>query len=435
MAAIPLEIVIIFLLILTNGVLALAEIAIVASRKARLQQKADEGDARSKAALELSQDPNEFLAAIQIGITLIGILAGAFSGATLAESLASWIARLPALAPFANALAIGIVVVVITYFSLVFGELVPKRLGLTDPEGMARRVAGPMMLLARIGRPLVRLLSASTDLVMRLLGVRPSDEPPVTEEEIKVMLEQGTQAGVFEASEQDMVTSIFRLGDRRVGGLMTPRTEVVWLDLEDPPDTNRDKIIQSVYSRLPVAKGDLDHIRGVLQAKTLLSRCLCGEPFDLEHSLVQPLFVPESMLVFEMIEQFRVSRLHTAMVVDEFGGIQGLVTLTDVLEAIIGEMPMPGELDEPGIVLREDGSWLLDGLLPVDEFMELLGVSEMPDLDRGYYQTLSGFVMNSLERIPTAGDHFEWNDLRFEVMDMDGKRVDKVLVVPLTAEQ
>jgi putative hemolysin len=433
--SVSLEILVLFILIVINGLLAMTEIAVVAARKTRLQQQAEKGDAKSRMALELSKKPTDFLATIQIGITLIGILAGAFSGATVANYLSVWIGKQPILAPYAGALSLGIVVIVITYFSLVIGELVPKRLGLTNPERVAVSMAGLMRLMIVLARPLVRLLSSSTDLVLRILGVRPSEDPPITEEEIKILLEQGTQAGVFEITEQDMVSSVFRLADQRVGSLMTQRLEVVWLDVDDPIDVNRQKVIGSIFSRLPVAKGDLDKLQGVVQAKTLLARSLSGEPFDINCSLEEPLFVPESMPAFSVVELFRESRLHMAMVVDEFGSIQGLVTLNDILEAIIGEMPHPGEIHEPEIVLRADGSYLLDGLLPVEEFVELFRTYDLPNLEKGYYQTLNGFVMDFLGRIPTAGDLFEWKGIRFEVMDMDGKRVDKILVVPLRKEQ
>lgn len=430
MGNIPLEITLIILLILFNGVLSMTEIAIVASRKTRLQQKAEKGDQKARIALELSKQPNDFLAVIQIGITLVGILAGAFGGATVAMNFSAWIGKLPVLAPYAQEISLAIVVIIITYITLVIGELVPKRLGLSNPERVATALARPMLLFTRIMRPMVRILSISTDLVLKIFGVKTVDESPVTEEEIKILLEQGTQAGVFESTEQDMVSSVFRLADRRVGSLMTPRPEVTWLDIEDTLEVNRQKATQSIYSRLPVARGDLDEFLGVVQAKTLLARSLSGEPFDLSCSLEEPLFVPESTLAFDIVELFRESRLHMAMVVDEFGSIQGLVTLTDILEAIIGEMPMFGETNEPEIISREDGSWLLDGLLPVDEFLDLVDIERLPDIEKGYYMTLSGFVMGYLGRIPTSGDAFEWNGIRFEVMDMDGKRVDKLLVIP-----
>jgi putative hemolysin len=423
-----LEILVIILLILGNGLLAMAEIAIVSSRKVRLQQRAEEGDERAGNALELANEPDDFLSTVQVGITLVGVLAGAFGGATVADKLALEIEKIPALAPYSHAVALVTVVLVITYFSLVLGELVPKRLALYNPERIAAMIAGPMRTLSKIAMPLVRLLSASTQLVLRLLGVKPSEEPPVTEEEVKVLLDMGTQAGVFEEVEQELVGRVFRLGDRTIDSLMTPRTEIIWLDLEDAPEVNRHKIVECPYSRLPVAVGDLDHMQGIVQAKSLLARCMAGENFDLRAALSPPQYVPESMPAFRMLEFFRASRVHIALVIDEFGGLQGLLTLSDILEAIVGDMLLKGKADEFEVVQREDGSWLLDGLLPVDEFMDLLDVSQLPDGDQSNYQTVGGFVMSYLGRIPRAGDSFDWNNLHLEVMDMDGFRVDKVLV-------
>jgi putative hemolysin len=425
------EIVFILVLIFANGILAMAETAMISARKARLQQRAEEGDEKAMAALTLAVDPADFLSATQIGITLVGVLAGAFGGATIAGELAVLIGQIEPLRPYSQVIAIVLVVLAITYFSLILGELVPKRLALNDPERTASRIAIPMRALTRLTYPLARFLSYSSGLVLRLLGVRPSDEPPVTEEEIQVLLEQGTEAGVFEEAELDMVQSVFRLADRRVGSLMTPRPEIAWLDLEDPEDEIRRRIIASPHSRMPVAEGSLDNVMGIVQAKNLLARSLMGEPLDLRAALVPPMFVPESMLALNALEQFRESGVHIALVIDEFGGVQGLVTLYDILEAIVGDIPAAGESDEPEVVQREDGSWLLDGGLPVDEFKDIFSITRLPDEERGYYNTVGGFIMTRLGRIPSASDHFEWAGLRFEVVDMDGFRVDKVLVLPV----
>lgn len=425
------EVLFIVLLIIANGVFAMAEIAVISARKIRLQQRANEGDRKARAVLELAEAPNRFLSTIQIGITLIGILAGAFGGATLARELAAFLARAPLLAPYSDAIGLGIVVLSITYLSLILGELVPKRLALNSPERVASALATPMHLLAVIAFPAVRLLSLSTELVLRLLDVRPAPEPPITEEEIKVLIEQGTQAGIFEEAEQDMVEAVFRLGDRQVGVLMTPRTEIVWLDLDDPPEEIQRRITTTVHARFPVVQGTLDHVLGIVHAKDLLARSLEGEPFDLKACLRQPLYVPESMRALKVLELFKQSGTHMAMVIDEYGGIQGLVTLNDILEAIVGDIPSSDEAAEPPVIQREDGSWLLDGMLPVDEFKELFHLAQLPEEERGGYQTLGGLVMAHLGRIPTSADHFEWGGLRLEVVDMDGHRVDKVLVIPL----
>jgi putative hemolysin len=431
MSSIPLEILFIFILITINGFLAMTEIAIVSARKARLQRQAEDGDEKARAALELAKDPSDFLSTVQIGITLVGVLAGAFGGATIATKLAEWIKVIPTLAPFSDAISITVVVLIITYLNLVLGELVPKRYALTKPEDIAARSASPMRRLSSLSSPLVRFLSGSTNLVLRILGVRKTDEIPITEEEIKILLDQGTQAGVFAEAEQEMVEAVFRFGDRNVGALMTPRTEITWLDLEDSKEDNQKKIIEGVFARFPVARGDLDDTIGLVQAKDLLAGCLADEDFDLESVLIEPLIVPESIPALRVLEKFKESGIHTAFVIDEFGGFQGLVTAFDILEAIVGDIPMLGESMEPEIIQREDGSWLLDGLFPVDEFKEMFGIRHLPGEERGYFQSIGGFVMTHLGRIPNAGDYFDWEGLRFEVADMDGLRVDKLIVVPL----
>jgi len=426
-----LEILLILLLVIANGVFAMSEIAIISARKVRLQQMANQGNAKARVALQLADAPNRFLSTVQIGITLIGILAGAFGGATLAQSLAIFINRIPVLVPYSQALSFGIVVVAITYLSLIIGELVPKRLALNSPEQIAANVAIPMRMLSRITSPVVHLLSASTDLVLRVLGIGPSTEPLVTEEDLRVLIEQGTEAGTFEEAEQDMVERVFRLGDRPVNALMTPRPDIVWLDLEDSAEENRQKMIDSCHSRFPVCQGGLDNVLGMVHVIDLLGRCLSGQPLDLTVSLQQPVFVPESTRGLKILELFKQTGIHMALVVDEYGVIQGLVTLNDIMVEIVGDVPSADELEEPQVVQREDGSWLLDGMLPVDDFLELFEIKEMPGEHRGSYQTLGGFVITHLGRIPTAADYFEWQGMHFEVMDMDGNRVDKVLVVPM----
>lgn len=430
MTNIVIEILLILGLILVNGVLAMSETAVVSSRKARLQQRADDGDERAQAALKLAKEPADFLSTVQIGITLVGILSGAFGGAVIAEYLENWMKTIPWLASYAVSLSLGVVVIVITYLSLVFGELVPKQLALFNPEDVSSKIAGPMHSLARLTAPLVRLLSASTRTVLRLLGVGSSGDPPVTEEEIKVMIAQGTTAGVFNPAEQNMVVGIFRLGDRRVGTLMTPRTEIYWLDLEDPPETIRQTIFHSPYSNLPVARGDLDHVEGIVQAKDLLTQSLASEHLDVSGAIKLAQFVPESLPALQVLERFRESGIHIALVIDEFGGLQGLLTIMDVVEAIVGELPMAGAEEDSEIVRRPDGSWLISGMLPVDEFLAVLNLKMLPEFDRGGYETLGGFVMAHLGRIPVSGDQFELGEIKFEVMDMDGMRVDKILVTP-----
>jgi putative hemolysin len=422
------EIALLLILFIANGALAMAEMAVVSARKIRLQQKAEAGDENARTALELARQPADFLSTVQIGITLVGVLAGAFGGATLAARIAPWIEHLPWLAPYSQAVSLVLVVLIITYLSLILGELTPKRLALADPDRVAAAVARPMQALSRLALPVVRLLSASSDVILHLVGARHSDEPPVTEEEVKILIEMGTQAGIFEQAEQEMVSGVFRLADRRVDSIMTPRTEITWVDLEDPEEEIRRTIIDSIYTILPVAEGDLDHILGVVQAKDLLARCLQAEALDLRAALVPPQFVPESKPALKVLDLFRRTHMNVALVIDEFGGLQGMVTLIDILEAIVGDLPGLGEEAKPEALQREDGSWLLDGLLPVDELMDLLKLSSLPVESRNQFQTLGGLVMASLGRIPQSGDHFEWQGLKFEVLDMDGFRVDKVLV-------
>lgn len=418
----------ILLLIIANGIFAMSEIAIVSARRVRLEQRAAEGDAASQVALSLADTPNRFLSTVQVGITLIGILAGALGGASLAVPLANLLREIEPLAPYAGGLAITLVVLAITYLSLIIGELVPKRVALNDPEGIARAVARPMRFLSVVASPLVRLLSASTELVLRVLGVRPSEEPPVTEEEIRGLFAQGTEAGVFEQVEQQLVEQVLLLSDRRVSALMTPRPEMTWLDLEAPLEETTRIIIESPYSRFPVARGSLDTIIGEVQAKDILSYILTGKAFEIEPNLLAPLYVPEVMPALEALEAFKQSGRPSALVVDEYGSVTGLITLTDILEAIVGDIPSVDEVEEPEVVQREDGTWLVDGMLPIGEFRELFELPELPGEEQGLYQTLAGFVTTHLGRIPLPADSFQWGDLRFEVMDMDGNRVDKVLV-------
>ncbi|MEA5512850.1 hemolysin family protein [Nodularia sp. UHCC 0506] len=430
MSSITFEILIILVLILANGVFSMSEMAVVSARKVRLQQLANQGNAKALAALKLAESPNHFLSTIQIGITLIGIVTGAFGGVTIAAQLAVYIRLISFLAPYSEAIAFGVVVLVITYLSLIIGELVPKRLALNNPEGIAAFVAIPMKALAALASPLVYFLSASTDIILRGLGMTPYLQPPITEEEIKILIEQGTEAGTFEEAEQDMVERVFRLGDRPASSFMTPRPDIVWLDLEDSLAENREKIMESAYSRYPVCQGGLDNVIGIIAVTDLLARCFRNEPMDLTTGLRQPVYVPEITHGLKVLEFFKQTITYMALIVDEYGVIQGLVTLNDIMSEIVGDVPEePGE-EQPQAIQREDGSWLLDGMLHIDEFYELFNLEEWEISERGSYQTLGGFVINHLGRIPAAADYFQWRGMRIEVMDMDGNRVDKVLVMP-----
>lgn len=419
------EIILILILVLINALLAMSEAALVASRKARLQQQANEGNKSSELALKLLGDPNIFLSTIQIGITLIGVLAGAVGGATISEFLADAMRNVPYIGEYSESAALGIVVVIITILTIWLGELVPKRLGLTSPEKIAQRVAGPMLFLSRVFAPLIKLMSGATNFVLRLIGVDPTAEPPVTEEEIHLLINQGTQAGVFQEAEQEMVEGVFSLGDSRVYSLMTPRTEVVWLDITDTIEEIREKIADCPFSRFPVRQDSLETILGIVKSRDLLVESLSGKDIDLKSLLKPAHFIPETMFASRALELFKEKNTEILLVVDEFGGLQGLLTINDILEEIVGAM----EFEEPQATQRQDGSWLLDGMLEVDEFKELFNFNTLPHEDE--YETLSGFVMTSLGRVPQASENFEWNGYRFEVMDMDGRRVDKVLVTTL----
>ena len=429
MPGIAIQLVILFLLIVANGVFAMAELAVASSRKVRLQQRAEDGDAGARAALDLANEPGRFLSTVQIGITLIGILTGAFGGASLGAYVARGLANIPVVGRYSEPLGFGLAIAAITYLSLVVGELVPKQLALGNAEGIAARVARPMRLLSTLTAPAVRLLSVSTTGVVRLLGIRPSAEPAVTEDEIRLLIEQGTQAGVFHETEQEVVENVFRLGDRRVADLMTPRPRVVWLDLAATPDETRRAMAASPHHFFPVCQGDLDRVVGVVSVKDLWARAAAGEPFDLAALLRPPLVVPETMPAFRVLEEFRRVGAPLALIVDEFGGIDGLVTLTDLLEALVGDFPAARDGD-PRAIRREDGSWLVDGMLPVEEFRSAVPLGERLGAAPGAYQTLGGLVLARLGRVPRPGDHFAWGGLRFEVVDMDGNRVDKVLVAP-----
>ena len=434
MESLSTQIFIIAALIIANGLFAMAEIAIVSARKARLQQRAEEGDEGARIALELANSPSRFLPTIQIGITLVGIFAGAFGGATIADKLAPELNRISWIAPHGGAVSLFIVVLAITFLSLIIGELVPKQIALQHAERISAAFAPAIRSLAWVASPLVHLLSLTTQLVLRLFGIKPSAETSVTEEEIKLMIEQGTQEGVFEPTEQEMVERVFRLGDRTVNALMTPRPDVIWLDLNDPPEEIQSKITSNSHTHYPVAEDQIDTIIGMVNSKDLLSQNLSCRPIDLRSVLQPALFIPESMSALDLLERFKKKRTHVALVIDEHGGFQGLITTSDVLEAIVGDIPTPGESEEADVIHREDGSWLVDGKVLADELKELLQKDELPFEDENLYQTLGGLVMAFLDRIPRSGNHFDWDGYRFEVVDMDGHRVDKVLIKPLAAE-
>lgn len=424
------ELSLIFILIVINGLFAMGEMAIVSARKARLKSMADQGNVGARTALQLASEPTQFLSTVQIGITVVNVLTGTVGGVTLADQFTVRLATIPLLAPYAETLGIVIVVVGISYVSLIVGELAPKRIALSDPEGLSAKLAGFMRVVSIIATPAGWFLSRSTDLVLRLLRTRQGPPPPVTDEEIRILMQEGTEAGEFHEGERTIVEMALRLGDRRVGALMTPRTQIEVLDLEDPPEENRRKLLEGTLSRYPVVEGDLSKVVGVLTMRDVAAAALRGETPDITQLMKPPLFVPETAPALRALESFKSTGQQLALIVDEYGDIEGLVTLNDVLEALIGDIAAPGGDSTAEAVRRPDGSWLIDGLMPMDEVRDLVGLGRPgPDAEDGAgFQTLGGFVMARLKRIPRAADLFDSDGFRFEVMDMDGRRVDKVLV-------
>jgi putative hemolysin len=427
MLGIGTEIVVVLVLLLANGVFAMSEISIVAARKVRLQQRADDGDRRAAAALALANSPTQFLSTVQVGISLVGVLAGAYGGATIAEPLQGALERIEALAPYARGLSLGLVVAVITYLSLIIGELVPKRIGLNHPETIASWVAAPMQVLARIGGPFVALLTGSTNFVLRLSGIRGDVEPHLTEDEIRAVISQGAESGAIEEHEESLVQRVFRVGDQRVGAILTPRLDIDWVDVDASGEALREFLSRHSHSQFVVCNGSLDNVLGTVRAADLLSVAMKNEPITLRSLIQEPLFVPDSMGVFKLLEALKASHRHLAIVLDEFGAVEGLVTVTDLLEAFVGSLPSEAGAERP-IVSRGDGSWLVDGAAPIAEVASEIGLDDLPEDEAGAYHTLGGFVMTRFGRIPSTADAVEWGGMRFEVMDMDGRRIDKVLV-------
>jgi putative hemolysin len=418
-------------LILLNGVFAMSEMALTASRKVRLQVMQEAGESGVAAAIDLHDNPTKFLSTVQIGITSIGVLNGIVGEAAFADPLAVWAQRVFDVGERAAHLsATGLVVVIITFLTIIFGELVPKRLGQMYPEKVARMVARPMEWLSLLARPFVRVLTFTTEAVLGLLGIRGSPTRAVTEEEITASLEEGLDAGVIEAHEHQMVRNVFRLDDRQVGSMMVPRAEVTWLDATAPSDDVLRTIVDQEHSRYPVCRGGLDDVLGIVSAQTLLQQALQGRELSLTENLEPPVFVPETLSGMELLESFRAASARLVFVVDEYGEVQGVITVRDVLEAITGEFTT-ASTEDAWAVPRADGSWLLDGLIPVPELKDRLTLKDLPDEERGRYNTLAGMIMLLLGRLPNTADTVDWGGWRFEVVDLDGKRVDKVLASAL----
>ncbi|HEX5453547.1 MAG TPA: hemolysin family protein [Stellaceae bacterium] len=424
---------IVLLLILVNGFFAMAEIALVSARRARLQPLAADGNTGAEAALELKSDPSRLLATVQIGITIIAVLSGTFGEATLGAGLQAHLeAQGGAIAQYAHAISMAVVVIGISYFSLILGELAPKRIALAHPERIAASLARFMRGLSVAAAPIEWLLSATTDLILRLLPVR-GEPPGVTDEEIAFMLREGVAAGHIPVGEEAIVEMALRLGDRRVSAVMTPRTQIEFLDLSDTEDESRRRIRDSDFSRFPVSQGGEHQLAGIVQVRDLLAASLSGQPFNLRAALRPPVFLPNTVTVLRALELFKTTGEPMALVVDEYGELEGLVTITDILEALVGDIPEIGQTDQR-VVRREDGTWLIDGMVPLDELKQVLGVAHLPGEDPEFH-TLGGYMMARLNRVPLVADRVTGGGFRFEVVDMDGRRVDRVLIVPLKGKE
>ncbi len=431
-----LNIFLILILILVNAIFKMYEIAMVSSKKTRLVARAEDGQKGASVAMELLQDPDQqYLSALQVMINMIDTMAGGIGGATLSQPLAEIFKRIDWLAPFADIAALILVVIVITYFSIVMGELIPKRIAVSKPEDVVTKYSPMIKSLSRLMRPLTKLLSASTNLGIKIFNIDVTREPAITEEELKGYIQEGRQTGVFDEAEQTMVDGVFRFTDRRVDAIMTPHTELDWINLDDDQETIIKEMVESSFSRLPVAHGDLNRSTGYINTKDLVGVDIHDPQFRLEDYIREPLFFPGNMQAVKAFEQFRQTGIHHALVLDEYGGVEGFVTLYDVLESIVGDIPLDEHDKDQVIVRRADGTWLVDGLIPIDELKEIMDVDELPEEDKAGFQTLSGFVMNQLGRIPKTGAIFEWDHWRFEVVDMDGHRVDRVLVMDTSTEE
>lgn len=420
------------LLFLLNGFFAMSEMAIVSSRSSRLQGLAEKNVRGAKVALKLVGDPTGFLSTVQVGITLVGIFAGAYSGATMSEPLGERLAEIPAIAGYAHQIAIAIVVIGVTYFSLIIGELVPKRIALANAERIACFVAPPMAVLAKIGAPIVWFLKLSTEGALRLIRVRRVAQSTVSDEEVRALLAEGAESGVFLEAERDIINSVIRVADRSVRSIMVPRPDVVWIDVEDEPQAILDEVLKSGHSRFPASRGEVDEVVGVVHVKELLRLQDQEGPINIQDALREPLFVDEYMPVLQMLDRFKTSAVHMAIVLDEHGSFEGIVTPTDILTAIAGDLPEHEGDDDPDVVEREDGSWLMSGRTPIDDAERTLTLSGMGEGED--FHTLAGFILHQLGHIPATGESFVWQGVRFEVVDLDSRRIDKVDVRRLVEE-
>lgn len=423
------EVVIILILILLNGLFSMSEIALVSARKIRLENQANKGDEKAKAALKLANNPDTFLSTVQIGITLIGILTGIYSGQNIKTDVMAWLNTFPLIQPYSSVVATILIVVAITYFSMVLGELVPKRIGLSKPEAIAKFMAKPMQVLSWLTYPFIWLLTASSSTIIKLFNLQ-SGEPHVTEEEIKAIISEGTNSGAIEETEQEIIERVFHLGDRNITSLMTYRNDITWLDINEDPATYRQTIMGSLHSVYPVCDGQIDAIKGLVTIKDLYS--VSGKSTPLTDIIRKPLFVPENNTAYQVLEKFKETHLHAAFIVDEYGTFLGMITLNDILEAIVGDMPETAESDDYEMILREDGTWLVDAQIPFYDFLEEFDKEDWMTEFEQDFDTLAGFILHHLEHIPQTGEKFMWRDFTFEIVDMDAHRIDKVLVTPPT---
>lgn len=417
------EILILLLLMVLNGVFSMSEIALVSARKSRLKNDAERGDARARAALRLAENPDSFLSTVQIGITLIGILTGIYSGDKITDRIRVWLEQFEAIRPYAQTIAVALLLIAITYFSLVIGELVPKRIGLTRAESIAKTVAVPMGVLSRITYPFIWLLSKSTHLIVKVLGIRKSDDSAVTEEEIKAIINEGLEQGTIDEVEQEIVENVFNVSDRNITSLMTPRSDLVWLDANATAHEYREIVRAERHAIYPVCEGSIDRMIGVVSIKDLYVSDDAAKPRDL---MQKPLYVPENNSAYQILEKFRTAKVHHGFIVDEYGSLLGMVTVNDIFEAIVGFVP-DAENDDYAFVKREDGSYLVEAQMPFIDFLDRMNRDPREFLEENF-STLAGFILHQLERIPVVGDTMTWRDLRFEVVDMDDRRIDRVLV-------
>lgn len=429
-----LEIIAILILIIINGYLSMAELAVVSVRKAKLQKYIDEGNKNAKIVAELGEDANEFLSTVQIGISLTAVLTGAFGGATLSEPLAAAISFIP----YSEAISVIVVVIVSTYLTLVIGEIVPKVIALNDPEKVSLKVAKSMLVLTEVSRPISFILAKSSSFLLWLMRIENRNDDIVTEEEIELMIKEGREDGTIEEAEEDIIKRVFKLDDQKVESIMTPRNEIIWIDLEDDHDVNKVKITESKRSIFPIAKGELDDFIGVVQAKDILSVMFSEEEFDVEKIVKEPLVVSEHLQTLELLKEFKENQeyVHMSLVIDEFGSVEGLITLNDLLEGIVGDIPSIDEEDEPEAIQRDDGTWLIDGRYPIDKFKELFEFKDkLPDEEEDNYTTLAGFILSISGTVPNEKDKYECERFIFEIIDIDGHQIDKVLVTDLGSKE